>query len=92
MLELTCCFDLEKDIAQIVRTQRDPDIKKSKKFTLQQHTGCPNKMLTLFDRYFLQLFKTKGTWYFIGCQEEELSFRMKIALLKSVSPIKSYDA
>ncbi|XP_072026352.1 gamma-secretase-activating protein-like [Amphiura filiformis] len=30
MLELTCCFDLEKDIAQVVRSQRDPAVRKVK--------------------------------------------------------------
>ena len=30
MLELSCCFDVEEDIAKAVRAQRDPAVRKGK--------------------------------------------------------------
>ena len=54
-------------------------------------TGCPNKMLTHFDRLILQLLKIKGTYNSIGCLEQDVSFKMDFIWLKSVTPIKSYD-
>ena len=58
-----------------------------KKFVCEAYTGCPNKMLTLFDMQFLQLLKRKGTWHFTGCLEQNLIF----IWLKSTIPIKSYE-
>ncbi len=36
-----------------------------------RYTGCPNKMITPFDRLILQVLKIRGIWDYMSCLEQE---------------------